>query len=73
MCCDPMSLEGLALVTRVAARRAGRRMSQEHSGDEQAQAGAVVEVAEVVGSQNILQGELARVPDRLDGALRLGG
>lgn len=71
MCHDPM--EGLALVTRVGARRAGRRMSQEHSGDERAQAGAVVEVAEVVGSLNILQGELARVPDRLDGVLRLGG
>ncbi|XP_014648875.1 PREDICTED: uncharacterized protein LOC106803070 [Ceratotherium simum simum] len=29
-------------------------------------AGAVVEVAEVVRSRNILQGELTRVPDRLD-------
>ena len=55
-------MEVLPLATTAGARRAGRRFSQQHRRDEQAQAGAVVEVAKVVRFQNILQGELAKSP-----------
>ena len=59
-------MEVLALVTRAGARRAGRRLSQAHRHDEQAQAGTVVEVAKVVRFQNILQGELAKSPCQIE-------